>query len=1137
MMRSAQRHQGWPLLIRTGYSLLRGVGTPQAWVAAAAEGGFDLIALADWANLYGALGFLEAAEQRGLSGILGAEIPLAARPFDAIPRAARPLAARPLDAIPLAARPGRLLLFCQDLCGYRNLCTLLSRLGDGLPPPARSARAGRDSGAAAGGAPSTDPEDTLCGAGLRPPVASPGMLLEALAGGSEGLVLLSDVPRLVRDLRAICGPERLALLLPWPPPVRGVEEQSRLAARLGLGAAALPRATILEPGDAATLRLLAAIRKRRLVADGAGVAEIAGVVGVAGIAESAETAESAERDAPDNGDAAAPEAHPIPGAEALRAAGELCRPALARGRALLESCRLRSADLRPRTFVFPRVGGDEGPAALRQACREALGTRRLEDLPAARRRLQQELAVIEQLGFVDYFLATAEIARWARSRGIPLVGRGSGVSSLVAYLLGLTGVDPVAYGLSFARFLHPLRASDYPDLDLDIAWDRRDEVLVHALSAFGPERGAMVGTHQFYRPRGALRDAGRALGIDDATLSKAARAIPFMGMGAVDDAPAREGLARLAGEARGVVQRAAELAGTLLGRPRGVGLHPGGLVLSEMPISRMVPTERSANGMVITQFDMHGVERIGLIKIDLLGNRALATHEEAVRVLAGENKTVDLERVAHADPATAALLSEGRTMGCFQLESPAMRTLLRQVRATNLEDTIAALALVRPGPSSSGMKQAYIRRSRQIEAPRPLHSLVAHVLTRTYHLPLFEEDVMCLAAETGGLNHGEADMLRRAIGEAAREAGRQGAETPRLRELRQGFLAAAGRFGRQAAAEVIWNELVRFAAYSFCKAHAAGFGVLAYHSAYLKAHHPGAFFAAVLNHHQGMYPTRVHVEEARRHGLRPVPPCVQRGQAGWTWEPEGDRLRCGLARVRHLRSATLERMLAARRRQPFVDLADFTARVGPNALELESLVLAGCFDEAFGLPRGALVWRMHRLMRARRAVPAVREPWAGGHQTGLGLATAADAADGVPAGRWRDVSTEHRAVLERRFLGISLSAHPMALFGGRLPEVPGRRSLAAAAAAATGADGGLVAVAGIVSATRSFRSGGREPMLFFTLEDETGLLEGTLGGPLAGDRTRRPRVDDYLYAEGRVEGRYGARGLRATQARIVGRYE
>ncbi len=1109
MMPSALRRQGWPLVIRTGYSLLRGVGTPQAWVAAAAEGGFDLIALADWANLYGALGFLEAAEQRGLSGILGAEIPL-------------------------DARPGRLLLFCQDLCGYRNLCALLSRLGDGLPPPARSTRVGRDSGAIAGGSASADPEEALCGAGLGPPVASPGMLLEALAGGSEGLVLLSDLPRLVRDLRGICGPERLALLLPWPPPVRGVEEQSRLAARLGLAAAALPRATVLEPGDAATLRLLAAVRKRRLVAGGGGVAGVAGVAGIAEPAESAESVESVERAALGKGDAAALEVHPIPGAEALRAAEKLCRPALVRGRALLESCRLRSADLRPRTFVFPRVGGHEGPAALQRACREALGTRRLEDLAAARRRLQQELAVIEQLGFVDYFLATAEIARWARSRGIPLVGRGSGVSSLVAYLLGLTGVDPVAYGLSFARFLHPLRASDYPDLDLDIAWDRRDEVLVHALSAFGAERGAMVGTHQFYRPRGALRDAGRALGIDDATLSKAARAIPFVGMGAVDDAPARDGLARLAREARGAVQRAAELAGRLLGRPRGVGMHPGGLVLSEMPMSRMVPTERSANGMVITQFDMHGVERIGLIKIDLLGNRALATHEEAVRVLAGENETVDLERVAHADPVTGALLSEGRTTGCFQLESPAMRTLLRQVRATNLEDTIAALALVRPGPSSSGMKQAYIRRSRQIEAPRPLHPSVAHVLTRTYHLPLFEEDVMCLAAETGGLSHGEADMLRRAIGEAAREAGRQGAETPRLWELRRGFLAAAGRFGRQAAAETIWNELVRFAAYSFCKAHAAGFGVLAYHSAYLKAHHPGAFFAAVLNHHQGMYPTRVHVEEARRHGLRPVPPCVQRGQAWWTWEPEGGRLRCGLAQVRHLRSSTLERMIAARRREPFVDLADFTARVGPNVRELESLVLAGCFDEAFGLPRGALVWRMHRLMRARRAVPAARETWAGGQQTGLSLATAADTADGVPSGRWRDVSTEHRAVLERRFLGISLSAHPMALFGGRLPEAPARRSLAAAAAAA---GGGPVAVAGIVSATRSFRSAGGKPMLFFTLEDETGLLEGTLGGSLAGDRARRPRVDDYLYAEGRVEGRYGARGLRASRARIVGRYE
>jgi len=424
---------------------------------------------------------------------------------------------------------------------------------------------------------------------------------------------------------------------------------------------------------------------------------------------------------------------------------------------------------------------------------------------------------------------------------------------------------------------------------------------------------------------------------------------------------------------------------------------------------------------------------------------------------------------------------------------------------------------------------------------------VEHVLSRTYGIPLFEEDVMCLAAETGGLSYGEADMLRRAIGEAVREArppaGEAGvapnarADSPRLRELRRGFLAAAGRFGRATAAKIVWDELVRFASYSFCKAHAAGFGVLAYQSAYLKTHHPGAFFASLLNHHQGMYPTRVHVDEARRHGLVPRPPCVQRGAGGWTWERKGNLLRCGLNRVRNLHRKTLARIPEARAASPFQDLTDFVARVGPNALELEALLLAGCFDEAFGLPRGELVWQSQRLLRVRggrgRSEARLSAP---ANQVGLGFQKGKangkrTSATGPPA--WREISRRHRAGLERRFLGVSLMLHPLGLFPAALPPEGERLTVEAVRQG----DRRRAALSGIVSATRSFVSRSGKPMLFFTLEDETGLIEGILDGEQAADRLRRPRLDDFFQCDAEVVRNFGACGLRTGELRVVGRHE
>ncbi|MBM3318176.1 MAG: hypothetical protein FJY75_10050, partial [Candidatus Eisenbacteria bacterium] len=643
-----------------------------------------------------------------------------------------------------------------------------------------------------------------------------------------------------------------------------------------------------------------------------------------------------------------------------------------------------------------------------------------------------------------------------------------------------------------------------------------------------------------------------------------------------------------AGDAR--LARAARAAGRLLGLPRQLGTHPGGIVLGDGPLGRLVPLERAPRGLLVTQFDMRGIERIGLVKIDLLGNRALALVREArrrieesagaagaaVRELAGAAAAARAgspagaaaaaragspagaaaEGRARESPApgggcsrTAALLASGRTLGCFQLESPAMRALLRQLRPHDLEGVIAAIALIRPGPASSGMKLAYIRRAHGEEPIAALHPRVEEVLASTLGVPLYEEDIIRMAAAAAGMSLAEADMLRRAVIEAARRARGApsgGGAARALAALAAGFQEAARRNGIDAAAaERLWGEIVRFSAYAFCKAHAAGYGAIAYRTAWLKARHPGPFFAALLNHQRGMYPTRVYVDEARRHGLALRPPCLRAGEAGWTWEPEGGggrgALRCGLGAVRGLRASTIAAWREARAGRPFGDLADFARRVPASAPELEALVLCGAGDEAFGVPRGELLWQLQRLTgrpgAGRRGAPrSAKEegtgpPGRAARQASLALeAPPARARPGRHA--WRSVAPAHRARLERRLLGFSLALHPVALLA---PERRAGLPSIAAALARAGAEarGRCWTLVGIVSAARRIRDRAGRPLVFATLEDESGLLECVFAEPLP-EGAEAVAVDAFLEVRGRIEAPRGAPSLRVERGRLLG---
>jgi DNA polymerase III alpha subunit len=710
--------------------------------------------------------------------------------------------------------------------------------------------------------------------------------------------------------------------------------------------------------------------------------------------------------------------------------------------ALVESC---DWEFLPAPKVFPRDQG--GMERLRALCERGLAWRYPADPP--RERLERELGVIGRLGYADYFLVVHDIVRFSRERGLPVAGRGSGASSVVAYVLGITNVCPVAYDLPFERFLHEGRA-DYPDVDVDFSWRVRDDVIAHVFERWGDV--AMVSTHITFQHRSAFREAAKAFGYSDEQVSLMQR-----GRVRPPDLPRLEAAAR-----------------AILGLPRHLSVHPGGVVLRPDGVAPMEPAEK---GVVVTQYDKDSVEEAGLVKIDLLGNRALSTIRETVEIVertAGVR--VDVERLP-ADAATVALLREARTLGCNQLESPAMRSLLRMMRPADGKGLMKALALIRPGAASLGMKEAFVRRARGLEPVPPVG-----LLPDTYEIMLYEDDAMLVAAALTGLSLAEADRFRRRVQKLRTDG-------ERLAVSRE-FLGMAARHGTPPeVARDLWVQMAKFNEFSFCRAHAASYGVLAWASAWLKAHYPVAHWVGALNNNQGLYDARVYLEQAKREGVRVLLPCAQRSGVEFT-EEEG-AIRVGFNRVFGLEDREVAQILEAR---PFESLGDFFARTRISKPSLRNLALCGAFDWT-GMPRPqALMF----LRSKGGAVPPIR-----------------------------DFTEEEKFAHELDILGLSARRHllsylapgPRAFDSRRLASSVGRR----------------VRLVGIMATLRVSLTAKEELMEFLTMEDEHGLFEVVL----FPDVYRRYRalvgtLGPYEVV-GTVESRYDAVALTAERVAPAGR--
>ncbi len=689
--------------------------------------------------------------------------------------------------------------------------------------------------------------------------------------------------------------------------------------------------------------------------------------------------------------------------------------------------------------------------------------------PEVRLRLDHELEVIANMGFEPVFLIVEELLDFARQNGVPFSSRGSAASSLVSHCLGITSPDPLRLNLYFERFLNPARTTP-PDIDTDLCSRRRDTVIRHVFDTYGSERVAMVGTINHFRPRSALGEAAKVHGFTQADVHELTNKLPsgfFARMQESDDEESNQPPSPFA-DLRSQLKTPAhkqifDEAEALLKLPRHLSVHPGGLVVAPGRLTDLVPLMRSGGkGVTITQFDLGAVEAFGLVKIDLLGIRGLTVLGDVAEFIAlsAPDRYSGLLDVLDSTPAedleTADRLETGGTIGCFQIESPGMRTTLREIKARSQDDLMAALALYRPGPLSGGLKDAFVRRFKGLEEVSHLHPALAPVLEETYGVILYQEQVLRIAHDLAGFSVAEADLLRRAMSHF--DPGRQ------MQQLEKKFVSEAERLSGVPVetGERVWEMMAAFAGYGFPKAHAASYARVSWRSAWCKTHFPAEFMAAVLANGGGYYSQRVYLSEARRLGLAVRPPHVNYSGRNFVVGPSdgGQKvLYMGLDQVRDLTGRSIEHILINR---PFSSLEDFLARVDPRQQEAENLARVRAFDGLDSIP--SILQRLE-------------EGWQAG-QPGLFAWGNSGKEDWTP---------DQMGAAQQELLGISLEAHPLELAAKEIAQAGAITTIEAAER-----NGQRVTVAGIRQTGHSSRTAKGEVMMFLTLEDLSGMLDVVL---------------------------------------------
>jgi error-prone DNA polymerase len=1044
----------------SAYSFLDGAATPGELVAEAARLGLEVLALTDHDGMYGVPQFAQAAARLRADGVtlgtvFGAELSLGLSSGQ--------------TGVP-DPEGQHLLVLARDPEGYSRLCAVISaaQLAGG-----EKGRPVYDTGALAGAHDGHWVVLTGCRKGPVP---------AALATGGPDAAW-----RELTRLTEMFGHENVMVELNChhdPGDDERNDVLARLAALADVGVVATGNVHFAVPAQARLSQALAAIRARRSL-DG-----IDGWLPAAGTAYLRSGAEMA--------------------ALLRRYPGTLERTV-----ALGRQCAFDFSVIAPKLPDFPVPAGYATEAAwLRElVTRKAparYGPPGAERVPGAYAQIARELDVIERLQFPGYFLIVHDIVEFCENASILCQGRGSAANSAVCFAIGITSVDPVSHHLLFERFLSEGRDGP-PDIDLDIEHRRREEVIQYVYGKYGRDRAAQVANVITYRPRMALRDAGRALGFTPAQSDAWVRQI---GPG-----PAEAGEALQPGDPDGAPAAVIELATQLQRLPRHLGIHSGGMVICDRPVGEVCPVEWARMpGRSVLQWDKDDCAYAGLVKFDLLGLGMLAAlHDcfDLVQEHHGERWT--MATIPQEDPVVYQMLAEADTVGVFQVESRAQMATLPRLRPGKFYDLVIEVALIRPGPIQGGSVHPYLRRHDGREEANMPHELMRPALEKTLGVPLFQEQMMQLAIDCAGFTPNEADRLRQAM--SAKRA------PERVEELRQRLLDGMAERGIDAAvAQDIYEKILAFSSYGFPESHAISFAYLVYASAWLKRYFPAAFTAALLrNQPMGFYAPHSLINDARRHGVTVLGVDVNASEALATLEPPGASgssasapsasapsaagpdagpvIRPGLASVRNLSRAAADRVAAGR---PYRDLEDFAARTQLPAAALEALATAGAFG-CFGLSRRAALW-------AAGAAASLREGQLPGTTTGL-------EAPPLPA------MTPSEQTLADLWATSTYGTHPLTHIRASLTS----RQVLTVASAKSVPDSSDVAVAGLV--THRQRPPTARGVVFISLEDETGMLN-VICPPQVWDRHRRAATTaPALVIWGRIERTSGAVNLVAAALR------
>ena len=1013
------------LHVHTEYSLLDGACRIDRMMERVKELGQTAIAITDHGVMYGCIDFYKAAKAAGIKAIIGCEVYVTRRRME--------------DRVHgIDNDPYHLVLLCENRKGYENLCKLVSEaFTHGFY-----------------GKPRVDLE--LLAQYREGLIATSA----CLAGGVAQFLLEEDynaAKEYALRMADIFGPEHFYLEMQD----HGIEEQiavnqgvQRLARETGLPLIVTNDAHYLRKEDAAMQDVLLCIQTGKTVDD-------------------------------TNRMKFQTDEFYLKSEEELRQLFPNCEEAFANTAKIAEMCNLEFTFHEYHLPSFPVPDGVTNEEYFRQLCYAGFAERYQNPPQEYVDRLEYEIGIISKMGNVNYYLIVWDFIRYAKEQGIPVgPGRGSGAASIVAYCMHITEVDPMQYALIFERFLNPERVS-MPDFDTDFCQERRPEVIDYVMRKYGSDHVAQIATFGTMAARGAIRDVGRALNFSYAETDVVAKLVPttlhITLKEALEVSPKLKEM--YDGDER--VKLLIDTAMSLEGMPRNTSTHAAGVVITADPVDTYVPLSRN-DDTIVTQYTMTTIEELGLLKMDFLGLRNLTVIEDAQKEIQKLNPSFDISKVPDNDPATFAMLAEGKTQGVFQLESAGITGVCVNMRPTSIEDLTAIVALYRPGPMDS--IPTFIANKLDPRKIRYKTPLLEPILKVTYGCIVYQEQVIAIFQALGGYTMGQADNIRRAISKKKMKVIEAERKVFVYGDAAQGIPGAVANGVTEAAAQSIYDEIVEFANYAFNKAHAVCYAVVSYQTAYLKCHYPHQYMAALMTSVLDSA-TKIsgYIAECKEMGISVLPPDINHSDDHFT--VEGDAIRFGLGAVKNVGRALI-RTISAKRNVDghFKSMEDFLQRMGEGELNkraVENFIKCGALD-CFGHHRSELLAVYDSMMDS---VASSRKKNLDGQMGMFAMLEDDDKAASIPIPSLPELSRADMMTMEKETTGIYISGHPMDDYRSLLKNTHVVPIGVLMSEDNPYKDDSIISVAGIVQSVKMKTTRNNSMMAYVTVEDDTASIE------------------------------------------------